>query len=232
MVLHPVPLPGPSWTRGRLADMLLDCYGPDARGRVAADEVAEYVGVTATTVRRWISGGRPARRRATPCPARRIAQLQRGPVIVERRNQQLYERAVYALGQISGGGNILPEWQNEKWLDTHVVVIGEVLGKPWCQVSVANGGHRAMAEVRRRAATTASVEVQTWFHAQILVHAVMSIQQYWRVYPAKSQLKVGRTRVWMNGAPQVNLAALAAAQSDRAVLGAAIPDTTTQTGQR
>jgi hypothetical protein len=205
------PVPGPRWTRGRLADMLVECY-PDDTGGVEADAVAEYVGVTSATVRRWIRGGKRDRRRVTSCPAKRIAQLQRGPEIVERRNQQLYDRAVAAIDSIRAGGEILPEWEKEHWLDTHVVVIGAVYGKPWYQVAVTNGSHRSMTELRRRVTVIASVEVPTWFHGQILAHAVMTRQQAWRVHPAKTQLKIGRTHVWMNDAPPVDLAALATSE--------------------
>lgn len=202
-------VPGPRWTRGRLADMLLQCYGPDAKGRVDADAVAAYVGVTAATVRRWISGGRRDRRRATPCPAKRIAQLQRGPEIVERRNQQLYDRAVAALDSIGRGEEIQTEWEKENWLNTHVVVIGAVYGKPWYQVAVTNGSQRAMTELRRRVTVITSAEVPTWFDGQVLAHTVITRQQAWRVHPAKTQLTIGRTHVWMNDAPPVDLAALA-----------------------
>ena len=206
--------PGPRWTRGRLADTLLECYGPNDNGGVNLAAVAEYVGVTPPTVRRWISGGKRDRRRATPCPAKRIAQLQRGPEIVERRNQQLYDRAAAALDSIRRGHGqaIRTEWEEEHWLDTHVVAIGAGYGKPWYQVAVTNGNHRAMTELRRRVTVITSVEVPTWFHGQILAHAVMTQQQAWRVHPAKEQLAIGRTQVWMNDAPPVDLAVLAASE--------------------
>lgn len=208
MTIAAEPIPGPRWTRGRLADMLLDCYGPSPRGRVNAAAVAQHVGVTPATVRRWIAGGRSNRRRATPCPTTRITQLQRGPDLVERRNQQLYERALAAIDSINAGQAIQPEWQQQQWLNPHLVAIGAVHGKPWHQVAVTNGSDRAMTELRRRVTILVSTEVSTWFHAQILVHAVMTRHQAWRVHPAKTQLTIGRTHVWMNDAPPVDLAAL------------------------
>lgn len=203
------PVPGPRWTRGRLADMLLDCYGLDPQGRLDAGAVAEYVGLTPATVRRWIAGGQRNRRRATSCPATRIAHLQRGPDIVDRRNKQLHERALAAIASINAGEEILPEWVQQQWLNPHLVVIGAVYGKPWYQVAVTNGSDRAMTELRRRVTVIASVEVPTWFHGQVLVNAVMTRQQAWRVHPAKTQLSIGRTHVWMNDAPPVDLAAVA-----------------------
>lgn len=201
-------VPGPRWTRGRLADMLLQCYGPNDNGGVDVDAVAEYVGVTAATVRRWISGDKRNRGRATSCPAKRIAQLQLGPDIVERRNQQQYERATAAIDSLHAGGPIQPEWEKQHWLETHVVAIGEIRGKPWHQVVVTNGNYRSMTELGRRVAVITSIEVPTWFHGQVLAHAVMTRQREWRVHPAKTELTTGRTQVWMDDAPPVDLIAL------------------------
>ena len=45
----------------------------------------------------------------------------------------------------------------------------------------------------------------TQFHAQVLTHAVMVRQRAWRVHPAIERLPVGRTQVWMDDAPAVDL---------------------------
>lgn len=206
MTARVAPVPGPRWTRGRLADMLIDCYGESPKGRVNADAVAEYVGVTAATVRRWISGGQRDRRRAPRCPPKRITQLQKGPELVERRNQQLHDRAVAAIASINADEPIPAEWTRQQWLNPHTVTIGAVYGKPWYQVAVSNAGPRSVTELRRRVTVIDTLEVPTWFHAQILTHTVMTRQQAWRVHPAKTQLASGRTHVWMNDAPPLQLA--------------------------
>jgi hypothetical protein len=192
--------------------MLLACYGPGDHGRVNVADVAQYVGVTPPTVRRWISGGKQQRRRATSCPPARIAALQRGPALIERRNQQHYDHALSAIEAIRAGAPIPPAWQTQGWLDQQVVAILAIYGKPWYQVAVTKANHRALAELRRRGTTLDTVEAPTWFHGQVLAHTVMTHQQAWRVHPAKEQLAIGRTQVWMNDAPPVDLAALAASQ--------------------
>lgn len=55
------------------------------------------------------------------------------------------------------------------------------------------------------------ITVPSWFHAQQIVHAVMTRQQRWRVHPAAGRLPagLGATRVWMADAPPPDLAALA-----------------------
>ena len=202
------PLAGPRWTQGRFTDMLAECYGRTDKGGIDIAAVAEYTNVTPATVRRWIGGAKRDRRRRTLCPAKRIRQLQRGPVIVERRNEQQYTRALAAIATIAEGGEILPEWEQERWLEPHIVVVGAVRGKPWLQIAVTNGSRRALTYLLRRISAVASIEVPTWFHGQVLAYTVMTRQREWRVHPAKKQLEVGRTQVWMDDAPLPDLPAL------------------------
>lgn len=198
-------VPGPRWTRKRLLEMLIDCYGPSARGPLDINSVAAHVGVASTTVRRWIV---PTGHRKPHVPKARIAQLQRGSALTERRGDQHYEYALAAIDAISSG-EFLAAWTEKKWLDEHLVLVVEIHGKPWHQVVISKGEPRSMAELKRRATILNSLHVPTWFHAQVLAHRVMQRQQNWRVHPAKSQLAEGRTRVWMADAPPVDLDGLA-----------------------
>lgn len=185
--------------------MLLDCYGPTARGSVDIAAVADYAGVSPSTVRRWISRRHPQSRRLA-IPKHRIVQLQRGPAEIERRNEQQYQYALNALASIDDERSILPAWRKQGWLDPHAVAIIEIRGKPWLQVAVTNGSRRALGELRRRGATVANLTLPTRFHAQVLAHAVMTRQQAWRVHPSRQRLTAGRTQVWMSDAPVVDLA--------------------------
>ncbi|UQX13194.1 hypothetical protein [Candidatus Mycobacterium methanotrophicum] len=189
--------------------MLLACYGPTARGKVNA-AAAEYAGVTAGTVRRWIAGGKPARRRATSCPPARIARLQRGPDLAEHRNQQRHAHALAAIDSLAAGRPPQPGWRKQGWLDQHTVAIIAIHQKPWRQVVVTKANDRALAELARRGVIIDTIKTPTRFHAVALAHTVMARQQAWRVHPAADQLATGRTQVWMNDAPPVDLAALAA----------------------
>lgn len=203
------PVPGPTWTRKRLIDMLIDCYGPAERGGVNIAAVAEYTGVTPSTVRRWVSGGKQHNRRQAPIPARRIRQLQRGPELAERHKQQQHQHWLKALVSVDTGIGIVPAWRRQKWLDPHHVVILALAGKPWHQVVVTNGSRRAMTEMRRRGEPLATVTVPTRFHAQLLADAVMTRQLHWRVHPTAEHLDRGNTQVWMHDAPPIDLPALA-----------------------
>ncbi|WP_307857468.1 hypothetical protein [Mycobacterium sp. SM1] len=188
--------------------MLLDSYGPTVRGSVNVAAVADYAGVSASTVRRWISRRHsPSRRLAIP--KQRITQLQRGPAEVERRNEQQYQYALNAVEAINDERSILPSWREQGWLNPHTVAIMEIHGKPWRQVAVTNASRRALGELRRRGKIVAKLTLPTRFHAQVLAHAVMTRQLAWRVHPTVQRLSAGRTQVWMADAPPVDLAALA-----------------------
>lgn len=201
------PVRGPRWTRKRLIAMLLDCYGPTPRGAVDVATVAHYAGVSSSTVRRWLSKGSDESRRLQ-IPKHRLTQLQRGTAEVERRNEQRYQHALAALASIDDERSILPVWREQRWLDQQTVAILAIHQRPWCQVVVTNGSRRALGEVHRRGATVDNLVVPTRFHAQVLAHAVMVRQQAWRVHPAAHLLSAGRTQVWMDAAPAVDLAAL------------------------
>ena len=202
------PARGPRWTRKRLIGMLLDCYGPTPRGAVDVAAVADYAGVSASTVRRWLSSGHQQGSRRLAIPKHRIVQLQRGPAEVERRNEQQYQHALNALASIGDERSILPAWRKQGWLDRHTVAIIEIHGRPWLQVAVTNGSERALGELRRRGAMVDNLTVPTRFHAQVLTHAVMTRQQAWRIHPTAQRLTAGRTQVWMADAPSVDLAGL------------------------
>ena len=64
----------------RLVDMLIACHGPSPQGAVDVAAVAAAAGVGESTVRRWITRGDHANNRRPAIPARRLAQLQLGPL--------------------------------------------------------------------------------------------------------------------------------------------------------
>lgn len=204
------PLPGPRWTRQRLSAMLIECYGRTKRGRIDIEAVAEYVGVTASTVRRWISGPGTARRLSS-IPERQLVVLQRGPELIERRNDQQFQHALQAIAAWSTGDGVREVWRTQGWLAPHSVIRVAINGKPWHQVVISNANSRSMNELRRRATILQTVVLPTRFHAVVLAHFVMTRLRAWRVHPAPEQLATGRTQVWMNEAPDVDLQAIAGA---------------------
>lgn len=204
------PLPGPRWTRQRVSAMLIDCYGRTKRGRIDTAAVAEYAGVTASTVRRWISGPGTGRR-LSAIPERQLAVLQRGPEITEQRNAQQFQHALQAIVAWSTGEGIREVWRTQGWLNQHSVIRVAINGKPWQQLVISNGNSRSMNELRRRATILQTVTLPTRFHAVVLAHVVMNRMQAWRIHPTPEHLATGRTQVWMNEAQDVDVEAIAAA---------------------
>lgn len=205
------PVKGPRWTQKRLVDMLIDCYGPSSRGPVDVAAVAAHADVTPATVRRWLQhpDGPPSRTPAR-APYDRIRQLQRASDTVEEENERRHLYALRAIDMIEHGETI-PPWRNQGYLDEHTVAVIAVNGKPWQQVVFTKANQRAMAAIHRRGKLVSTVTVPNRFHAIAVTNFVMLRQQEWRVYPAESQLEIGRTQVWMADAPAVDLDALAAA---------------------
>lgn len=190
--------------------MLIDCYGPSTRGPVDIAAVANHVGLTPAAVRRWLrpQNGPPSRVRAA-LPRERITQLQRARPDVEEAATRRYLYAIGAIEMINRGESI-PPWHTQGWLDEHTVAIVAVNFKPWQQVVVTKGNERALTALRRRATILQTQLTPNRFQAQVLAHNVMVRQQNWRVYPAETQLAIGRTQVWMDDAPPVDLQALEA----------------------
>ncbi len=207
---HPLvaPFKGPRWTRKRLVTMLIDCYGPSPRGAVNVSGVADYLNVSTSTVRRWLAGGEAANRRHPPIPSRRLSQLQCGPADVERRSEHQYRYALAAISDIAAGKLVIPYWRERGWLAEHTVAILELRRQPWYQIAFTKT--KSKQELLKRGAIVDSIVVPTQFHARVLVHTVMLALHAWRVHPAPPRLRIGRTQVWMNDAPPVDLKAVAA----------------------
>jgi hypothetical protein len=202
---------GPRWTRKRLEMMLRTCYGETERGGVDVAVVAMACGVSTRTVRRWLSG---TNRQLAAIPSPRLAQLRLPAPDSELRSQQQADYARDAITSIAlpKGRGILPAWRDRGWLDTHVVAIVDLAGKPWRQVVISNGSARSMKEFRRRGSIVDLTTLPTRFHGVVLAHEVLQEVEPWRVHPRSEILPQGRTQVWSDDAPAVDLAVLAVAR--------------------
>ena len=220
------PAAGPRWTHKRLVTMVKDCYGVGPRGGVNVPAIAAYTAVTPSTVYRWIAPGETQYRLAIP-PGR-LSELQLAPPMDEVRALQSYRHALMAIDAIEEG-RPWAEWESRGWLLPHNVVINKLIGKPWQQILVTRAFPsrprrnlqkpqpgagdinrlRAWENMRADDIVLGSAAVPNYFYGQVLVRAVIVHQGWWRVYPMRSELAMGRTRVWMSDAPAVKLRALA-----------------------
>jgi len=221
------PAPGPRWTHKRLLTMLKDCYGIGPRGGMNAPAIAAYTGVKPSTVYRWIAPGETQYR--LTIPRGRLSELQLAPPMDEVRALQTYRHALMAIETIEAG-EPWPEWEKQGWLLPHHVVVNKLMAKPWMQVTVTRAQPsrprrpknlqkpapgageinrlRAWENLHAHDIALSSVQVPNYFYAQVLVRAVMVSQWWWRVYPSREVLPLGRTRLWMSDAPPVQLRAL------------------------
>lgn len=223
------PAPPPRWTHKRLVNMLAACYGTGPRGGVNVAAIADYMGVKPSTVYRWIAPGHTQYQLGIP--RHRLSQLQLAPPIVEIRALQQYRGALKAIETINAEQS-WGQWEERGWLKPHRVSVVKLYGKPWHQVLINRaefsrspsrlfgyapppspaGGEinrlRAWQNLRRNDVLLSEVVVPHWFYAQVLARAVMVQQWWWRVYPARRELMIGRTRVWMSDATPVQLRSL------------------------
>ncbi|MCX5046250.1 hypothetical protein OG921_24060 [Aldersonia sp. NBC_00410] len=197
---------GPVWTRGRVAQLLRDCYGQTARGAVDVAAVARVENVSTRTVRRWIAGSDEA---PAAIPAARLAALTTGGAAVEKHAAAKAEYAREAIRAIAlpKGRGILPPWKRDGWLDQHLVMVLDLHAGPWRQVVLTRGGGRALTELRRRGEPIDVTTVATRFHADVLVHEVMNRMAPWQIQ-ARFMTK-GRGQTWSEDAPKVDLSVLA-----------------------
>jgi len=220
------PAPGPRWTHKRLLTMLKDCYGTGPRGGVNVPAIAAATGVKPSTVYRWIAPGETQYR--LTIPPGRLSELQLAPPMDEVRALQTYRHALMAIDAIEEG-RPWTEWETQGWLLPHYVVITKLIGKPWQQIMATRAYPsrerrnlqkpqqgagdinrlRAWENMRANDIVLGSVLVPNYFYAQVLVRAVIVRQWWWRVYPMRRELAVGRTRVWLSDAPPVKLRTLA-----------------------
>lgn len=197
---------GPEWTRGRLVSMLSDCFGETSSGAVDIAAVARGMAVTERTVQRWIAGADTA---PAVIPAVRLRQLRTGGPSVEKHAaaKATYARNAIRAIALPKGRGILPPWERDGWLKQHVVLVLATYSGPWRQLVATNGGDRAVTEIRRRGEILDLTTVTTKFHADLLVHDVMTRLAPWQVQARP--LRKGRGQAWSDDAPDIDLSVIA-----------------------
>lgn len=198
----------PRWTRKRLERMLGICYGRTITGHVDVHAVADVAGVTVRTVQRWMSG---SNRRKAAIPPPRLVQLFQPAPDTERRAQQAADYARDAIEKIAlpKGRGVLPAWRSQGWLEPHVVLVLHLSGLQLFQAVITKAGGRAMEDIRRRGTIIDLTTVPTKFHATVLVNELLTRVEPWRVVPTPKMLATGRTQVWADDSPRIDLSVLA-----------------------
>lgn len=89
---------GPTWTRGRLAATLGECYGRTPAGAVDVAAVAKGFGRAQSTVRKWLRG---TDEKPSAMPASRLRELTTGGRRVEREAVGKADYAREAIARIA-----------------------------------------------------------------------------------------------------------------------------------
>ena len=203
----------PAWTRDQLAVALLMLFGPARRGGPDTAATATELGVSRRTVQRWLRAPAGARTPMSSAHAAAVRALAGVDEQVRRDEQRTAGYARDALERIAlpKGRGVLPAWREQQWLDQHLVTITE-LDHGVRQASLT----RVTARSRDRGGNVVAFRVvPTRFHAQLLVHEVLSAVAPWRFRGRALAPKQGSTRTWLPGAPEVDLDELAAAHDLR-----------------
>lgn len=198
----------PAWTRDQLAVTLLMLFGPTRRGGPNTAAAAAELEVSRRTVQRWLRAPASARAPMSWVHAAAVRALAGIDEQVRRDEQRTAAYARDALERIAlpKGRGVLPAWREQQWLDQHLVTITE-LDHGVLQASLTRVTSRSWP---RDGQVVAFRVVPTRFHAQLLVHEVLTAVAPWRVRGRALAPKQGSTRTWLPGAPDIDLDELAA----------------------
>lgn len=202
------------WTRHRLAAALAALYGTNRAGHPDAEAAASALGVSRSTVYRWLSGG--AGHQKADLPARRQAQL-RPPVSATNEQLRALQTARRDLARIAMG-DVQPIWRRQHWLDPHLVAVIELTAPAAMhpvapaprlrQVTTARQGTRGEKEIPRRGRVLATISVDGRFPATVLANSLLLEVDPWRIAPP-DWVAVGPNQVWLPDAARIDLAAMA-----------------------
>lgn len=208
------PVTARPWTRHRLAAALAVLYGTNRAGHPDAEAAAAALGVSRSTVYRWLGGG--AGHLPAPLPPRRLLQLRPTATAVDEqlRALQASRRAMaeIAMGEITG------TWRRQRWLEPHIVAILELTAPAAMhpaarpprlrQVTTARVGGRGEKEIPRRGRILDSIVVDGHFPAVVLANSLLLEVDAYRIAPP-GWIKIGPNQVWLPDAARIDLTAMA-----------------------
>ena len=196
---------GPEWTGQRLRWALPLLYGTNRRGTTDVGAVASGLGVSRSTVYRWIAAPDAA---IPPGRARQILQAALPDPVTLRRERQAFDYAVDAIDAIALPPHrkaTKPEWRDQLWLEPHLVTTLDLDLVQLLQLATTRISGRGVADLQRRAAFADYTTVPTRFHATVLIQSILDDIRPWRIQARALSIGVGPTRTWSSDAPSVLL---------------------------
>lgn len=191
------------WADRQLASVLanaLEAFG--RRTRLDANLAAKELGVSPSTVRRWVRNGVPERRRD------QVAALvaPETAVLDRERRELLFARE--ALWDIAGrGAPISDAWKRDGWLRPHLLTVVLLRDRGVLVVRLTNPDSGEMSR-RLRAdggEVIEEVEFRNRFRAQVAKGELLEAVSPWRVIVPSGRMSRGRTQAWLASAPRPTL---------------------------
>jgi hypothetical protein len=183
----------------------------DTAVKVDIAAVAAAMGVTERTVQRWLHT--PHARSKPAIPPRRLAQLldllRPSPESLAREAQQArYAEEAIAGFHLPRRMGIKPAWEEQQWLEQHLVVVLEVPVRSRMairQITLGRNSVRKLTEFQRRGRIIDQAVVPSRFHATLLVQRVLTEIDPWRYRAETRQVRQGFTWTWTSDAPATHL---------------------------
>lgn len=187
------------WGEGRLGAALAAALGaPGVRGRVDARRAAEALGVSPSTVRRWVRDGLPVKRRE-----QLESMMLPAPAALAQERREL-DYALEALRDIYGdsGAPLNPAWQEQGWLEPHVLAIVELerVHVFVARIGSVDGDQRTRARLRAGGVVVDQDIFPNRFAAQVAKGMLLEQVAAWRLLIPEGSVSRGRTEAWMAGA--------------------------------
>lgn len=195
--------PSDPWADRQLASVLANALGAfGRRTRLDANVAAKELGVSPSTVRRWVRNGVPERRRD------QVAALvaPETAVLDRERRELLFARE--ALWDIAGrGAPISDAWKRDGWLRPHLLTVVLLRDRGVLVVRLTNPDSGEMSR-RLRAdggEVIEEVEFRNRFRAQVAKGELLEAVSPWRVIVPSGRMSRGRTQAWLASAPRPTL---------------------------
>lgn len=192
------PLRGPQ-LQSALANGL-NVFG--RRVRLNADAAGERLGVSASTVRRWVRNGVPVKRRADL-----VSLLAPTVQRLEQEDREL-RFARDALWDISGrGAGLNPAWKRDGWLEPHMLTIVLLRDRGVLVPRITRDDSKDSSR-RLRAdggVVIESIEFRNRFRAQVARGELLQAVAAWRVVIPAGGVSRGGPQAWLQEAPRPSL---------------------------
>jgi len=196
------------WTAAKLRRVLQSRFGSNIRGHVDAAAAAQGLGVSKSTVYRWLHA--PSGRATAHIPDTRVHQLltllqvDEETLRIEAQQARLAHKAIARIAD----ADPRDVWLKQRWIEPHRVVVLQLSEPRIRQITIARvDGLKTKVEKRGR--VVQQLVVPTKFHATILVHDILESVGPWRFRAGTGQVEQGFTQAWMPGAPTIRLSEIA-----------------------